>query len=86
MNNAEEEKTTNLVAGQNNDKEQQVVLKSTAVVKYAQQEMPAQFQWLHPNTDLNNPPSNWLYGNSRWENYIRQSASQGRPKDDMLSR
>ena len=68
------------------EQQQQVALKSTAVVKYAKQDLPACFQRLHPNTDLNSPPSNWLYGNSRWENYIRQSASQGRPKDDIFGR
>lgn len=51
-------------------------VKSTAIVKYASTEMPAQYHELQPNTDLNTPPSNWLYGNSKWESYI-QNVSLG---------
>ena len=64
----------------------QVALRSSAVVKYANEDMPGWFQRLLPNTNLNKPPSNWLNGNSRWETYIRQSTSQGRPRDDPFSR
>ena len=46
-------------------------IKSTAVVKYASVEMPAQFQKLQQNTDLKQPPDNWLQANSKWESFVR---------------
>lgn len=35
-------------------------IKSTAVVKLSAVEAPASFERLRLNTDLNEPPSNWL--------------------------
>jgi hypothetical protein len=46
-------------------------IKSTAVVKYTAVEMPAQYCQLQRNTDLKRPPANWLHGNSKLENNIR---------------
>ena len=58
-------------------------IKSTAVVKYTSIETPARFQELKRNTNLNDPPSNWLHGSSEWESYM-QNASLGR--EHMFSR
>ena len=46
-------------------------VKSTAVVKFSNLEMPAVFHELQPNTDLNEPPANWLHGGSKLESYLR---------------
>ncbi len=46
-------------------------VKSTAVVKYATLDMPAQFQQLRPYTNLNEAPANWLQGHSKWESFLR---------------
>ncbi|XP_074643742.1 erythroid differentiation-related factor 1-like [Tubulanus polymorphus] len=45
---------------------------TTAIVEYKPWQ-PTQFNVLQMNTNLNKPPSNWLRGSSRWEQYIRDT-------------
>jgi hypothetical protein len=49
-------------------------VRSKAIIKYASIETPARFQELQANTNLNNPPSNWLHGRSKWESYIQNAS------------
>ena len=61
-------------------------VKSSAVVKYVHMEGPAKFLKLQQDTNLNEPPANWLHGGSKWDNYLRDSTlRRGRDKSPFSS-
>ena len=37
-------------------------------------QMPVKFLELRPQTDLKQPPSNWLHGHSKWESYMQRAS------------
>ncbi|XP_013404698.1 erythroid differentiation-related factor 1 [Lingula anatina] len=58
-------------------------VKSTAVVKYCRYETPATYMQLQKNTDLKEPPSNWLRGGSEEECYVKDM--QGGKRSEFSS-
>ncbi len=60
-------------------------VRSNAVIKFMNIEMPRTFTELQRNFNLNQAPSNWLHSGSKWENYLRD-VSLGKDRSGSFTR